>query len=310
MEKEFLKEFNSWVVALGFVAAIVEMLWYLGKKDAGYDIKSALASLAEGIGSRFFPLILPMYFLVNLPVISTWEYRLFTIESSPVSLFILFLMVDLSYYWEHRLAHTIRWFWTSHEVHHTTEQLTLADGGRVSWTGPLVGLFVFRLPLVFVGFDPNWVFAITTWVSLYQFFVHVQWFPKVPFLDAFMATPSNHRVHHAKALDMQSKNYGGVLIVWDRLFGTYVPEPEQRFEYGLKGWRKSYNPLVMPFEATWRMFRDAWRSLRRGHPLLAVDALLGYPTDPTYGTDESLGSGGVFDRLDAKLVRAEPARRA
>jgi sterol desaturase/sphingolipid hydroxylase (fatty acid hydroxylase superfamily) len=177
---------------------------------------------------------------------------------NPLTWILLFFADDLAYYWYHRTHHTIRVFWASHVVHHSSQRYNLSTALRQPWT-PFSSL-PFWLPLAFLGLPP-WMILLQQSISLlYQFFIHTErvgalWRP----VELVMNTPSHHRVHHGANPQYLDKNYGGILIVWDRLFGTFEPEGE-RVVYGLTKNINSFNPLRVAtheFAAIWHDVRHA-----------------------------------------------------
>ena len=174
----------------------------------------------------------------------------------------LFVGVEFFYYWFHRSSHVCRWFWATHVVHHTPERMVLSGALRLGWTGPLSGAFVFYVPLVLLGFSPQSVFIVLAVNLLYQFWLHTEMVPKLGVFEWLFNTPSHHRVHHARNREYLDANFGGVLIVFDRLFGSFVAEDAAvPCDYG----------LVKPIGSD-KVFRIAfgeWRQM--GRDLLAAD---------------------------------------
>jgi sterol desaturase/sphingolipid hydroxylase (fatty acid hydroxylase superfamily) len=178
------------------------------------------------------------------------------------SLIALFLLADLAFYVEHRCSHRIRLMWASHSVHHSTEQMVVAAAFRLSWTPILSGVFLFYLPIVWIGYDPVWVFGMASASLTYQFFVHTELVKRIGWLDWIINTPSAHRVHHASNLEYIDKNFGGVLMIWDHLFGTYQPELAHiKIRYGLSHARSSpTNAFVIAYEDLWQILKDVVRA--------------------------------------------------
>ena len=164
------------------------------------------------------------------------------------------LVCDFVYYWEHRFAHQIRLFWTQHAVHHSSRFMNASVAVRF---GPLEGVLtaLIHLPLVFIGFPPELIFFGILVVLAYQVWIHTELIGKLGVLDAVLNTPANHRVHHGCDDKYIDKNYGGILMIWDRLFGTYQKEAE-RPVYGLKRDFSSVNPFVVWFSELPQFFRD------------------------------------------------------
>ncbi|MCI5047223.1 MAG: sterol desaturase family protein [Aquisalinus sp.] len=164
------------------------------------------------------------------------------------------LVCDFVYYWEHRFAHEWRVFWTQHAVHHSSRYFNAAVAIRF---GPFEGLLsaIFHLPLVFLGFPPSLVFMGILTVLAYQTWIHTELIGKLGILEGVLNTPSNHRVHHGCDEKYIDKNYGGILIIWDRLFGSYQAE-EETPQYGLKRDFSSINPFVVWFSEVPQFLRD------------------------------------------------------
>jgi sterol desaturase/sphingolipid hydroxylase (fatty acid hydroxylase superfamily) len=164
-----------------------------------------------------------------------WNHRIFTIPMTAIWAWVaVFLLEDLTYYWFHRIAHERRFWWASHVNHHTSTHYNLSTALRQTWTGGVAGTWLLWLPLTFLGFPPAMV-AIQKGVSLvYQFWIHTEAIKRMPrWFEAVFNTPSHHRVHHARNARYLDANYAGILIIWDRMFGTFNPEvDEEPCRYG------------------------------------------------------------------------------
>jgi sterol desaturase/sphingolipid hydroxylase (fatty acid hydroxylase superfamily) len=171
---------------------------------------------------------------------------------------LLFLVQDFLYYWFHRASHRIRWMWASHVTHHSSERLNLSTAFRQSLTYPVSGMWLFWLPIAWLGFTPDQVIFIVSINLAYQFFVHTQAVPKLGWLEYVINTPSIHRVHHARNLQYIDRNFAGVLSIWDRLFGTFVEEEEPCI-FGIPKPIPTHNPLSLTFHEWQDMFADCWR---------------------------------------------------
>ena len=200
-----------------------------------------------------------------------YKIRLTTIPVSFhnwVSLIVLFLLVDLGFYVEHRCSHRIRLLWASHCVHHSSEKMQATTAFRLSWTPILSGVFLFYLPIVWIGYDPVWVYGMVSISLSYQFFVHTELVPRIGWLEWLINTPSAHRVHHASNPEYLDKNYGGVLLIWDHLFSSYQAElPDVKIRYGLAHPRSApHNPFIIAYEELWLTLKAAFRaeSMRAG----------------------------------------------
>lgn len=182
-------------------------------------------------------------------------WKLFDIEMGVLSFLLLMVLQDFFYYWFHRASHRIRWMWAAHVVHHSSENMNFSTAFRQSLMYPLAGMWLFWLPLIVIGFEPNWVVFVVLLNLGLQFFVHTQAVKTLGPIEWFFNTPSHHRVHHGQNPEYIDKNYAGVLIIWDKLFGTFEPE-KATVIYGITKPVNSMNPIVVSF-AEWRdMFKD------------------------------------------------------
>lgn len=175
---------------------------------------------------------------------------------------LLFVFQDFLYYWFHRASHSIRWNWSAHVTHHSSIRFNFSTSFRQSLMYPISGMWLFWLPLAFIGFHPNAVLSIVAINLGFQFFVHTQLIDKFSgkliFIEKIFNTPSHHRVHHASNLEYHDKNFGGLLIIWDRIFGTFETEIEKP-NYGIYNKPDSYNPLKLVFNEWCLMIKDVWQ---------------------------------------------------
>ncbi|RED51313.1 sterol desaturase family protein [Aestuariispira insulae] len=172
------------------------------------------------------------------------------------------LVADFAYYWEHRAAHRVRIFWFSHAVHHSAPKMNVAVAYRFGPFEPLMSV-PFHAPMVLLGFDPLLVIFAELMVLSYQTWLHTELIGKLGFLDRIFNTPSNHRVHHGSNDAYLDKNYGGILILWDRLFGTYAAE-EEKVVYGLTTQIETVNPIKVWFSELPGLWRDLIRARTAG----------------------------------------------
>ena len=210
--------------------------------------------------------------LLAVPFALIYQHRLFDFDQvSPLALIGLFLGTEFFYYWQHRASHRVRWMWATHAVHHSPTKLNLTAAVRLGWTGNISGNFLFFLPLAWLGFHPYAIVAMLALNLLYQFFIHTEFAPRLGILEWVLNTPSHHRVHHASNEPCLDKNYGGILIVFDRLFGTFAVAPkDEPLRYGLVGGSPSYNPLRIAFGEWGAMFRSAYAAGSIGEFLRAL----------------------------------------
>lgn len=169
------------------------------------------------------------------------RYRLFSIPGSAAAWVGCFLGVDFLYYWFHRTGHEVNAFWAAHVVHHQSEEYNLAVALRQGAFQPAFS-WVFYLPLAVLGFPPLMFLTVSSIDTLYQFWIHTRAIGRLGPLEWVLNTPSNHRVHHGRNPKYIDRNHGGILIVWDRLFGTYQKEEEEP-SYGITTPLRSFNPV-------------------------------------------------------------------
>jgi sterol desaturase/sphingolipid hydroxylase (fatty acid hydroxylase superfamily) len=228
----------------------------LNHAEDDYDVRETATSLFIAIGNKAIGALTAG--LAAVPVMFVHRHRLFdsaldTLWAWPA----LFLGVELCYYLHHLAMHRIHWFWTTHSVHHSPTRLNLSAGVRLGWGAHLTGGFLFYLPLVALGFNPAAVFGLLAAGLVYQFFLHVAHPPHLGALEWVLNTPRHHHVHHASNPSCLDRNFGGVLIVFDRLFGTFASAPEdETMRYGIAGMAPNANPLEIVFAAWMRMFQE------------------------------------------------------
>jgi sterol desaturase/sphingolipid hydroxylase (fatty acid hydroxylase superfamily) len=217
------------------------------RKQSGltYDLKAGAASIGVAAG-QFLTTALNGGVMTG---VSIWAYQLapWHIDMTlwwawPAA----FLMVEFAYYWFHRLSHETRWLWATHAVHHTPNEMTFLAAIRLGWTGLLSGAPFFYLPAIMLGFHPAVVYGILVVNLRFQFFLHTELVGKLGVLDLVFNSPSNHRVHHGSNSVYLDRNYGGMTMIFDHLFGTYQKELEDEpVRYGLVEPIISNNPIVI-----------------------------------------------------------------
>ncbi|WP_294638485.1 sterol desaturase family protein [uncultured Aquabacterium sp.] len=220
-----------------------------------YDWRDSLDSL--NLGGIYTLVDVAFVVFMVLPAMN-WvaQHRLTHIEVTPLRFALLYLGVEFCYYWFHRASHRIRWFWCAHVVHHGSEHMNFTTAMRQSWLYPVAGNWLFYLPMVWIGFEPRWVLLALSCNLAYQFFIHTQWVGKLhPVIEYVFNTPSHHRAHHGRNPRYIDRNYGGTLIVFDRLFGTFVEETEAP-DYGLVRQVHSHNPVWLTVHEWVAMVRD------------------------------------------------------
>lgn len=242
---------------LAFVAVMVvgEAVVRL-RSGRGYDRRTALTSVGLLLGG------IPIAALNGLVVtaVYSWLWSL-----APLRLPLddwrtwasSFLLVEFAYYWFHRTSHRVRWLWTSHSVHHSSEQLTFLSSFRLGWTSLISAGWLFYAPLVLAGFDPRLILGLLVFNLRFQTFLHTELIERLGPLEWVLNTPAHHRLHHACNAAYIDRNYGGVLIVFDRLFGTLVVErKDEPVSYGLAHREPTANPLHLVVREWLLMARD------------------------------------------------------
>jgi sterol desaturase/sphingolipid hydroxylase (fatty acid hydroxylase superfamily) len=214
--------------------SVLEAVLVTCRKSGTYHWKGLAISILDLVGRTI--LIKAVPFSVTAVLFAfAWQHRLTTIPLDSVKAFVLLLLgQELCYYWYHRSSHRIQWFWATHAVHHSSLVLNLASVYRVGWTNRFFSPLLFFTPLVWLGFSPELVALVFTLNLLYQVWIHNTTIPRLGWVEYVLNTPSSHRVHHASNATYLDANYGGVLIIFDRLFGTYVAESDiEPCRYGL-----------------------------------------------------------------------------
>jgi sterol desaturase/sphingolipid hydroxylase (fatty acid hydroxylase superfamily) len=246
--------------AIPFFVLLLAVEWLSFRHDddedlVGYEPRDTRTSLTMGLG--------------NVTVNAVWKFAVVALyaalyELTPLRIpagawwawVLLFFADDLAYYWFHRVSHESRLFWASHVVHHSSQHYNLSTALRQTWV-PMTYV-PFWLPLPLLGFEPWMILLAQSWSLIYQFGLHTEKVRKLPrWVEAVFNTPSHHRVHHGSNDVYLDRNYGGILIIWDRLFGTYVPEGE-RVRYGLTKNLETHHPVHVAFHE----YADLWRDVR------------------------------------------------
>lgn len=231
-------------------------------KAQDFNGQDILTNLNLGGSYQVFEIIVHALFFMTA---MNWFYdhRIANVELNAWTFLPLFLLVEFCYYWFHRTSHRVRWFWCAHVVHHSGEQMNLSTAMRQSMLYSLTGYWLFFTPLMLIGIKPEYTMALYALNLGFQFFVHTEAVRKMPaWYEYVFITPSHHRVHHGRNPQYIDKNFGGVLILFDRLFGTFAEEVEP-VEYGIVRQVKSNNILTLNFHE----FRDMVKDMARPGPL-------------------------------------------
>ena len=228
-------------IPMYFLLMGVELIYEHWSGRHTYRLEDAVTNINTGILNQ----ITSIFFKLIKVGIYIWVYESFALTHLPENgwtFALLFVLWDFGYYWEHRLAHTVSLFWGGHSVHHQSEDYNLSVALRQSSTAFIWGAPIY-LPLALLGFSPTHFVLVGGFNLLYQFWIHTEHIRRMPrWFEAVFNTPSHHRVHHGRNLAYLDKNYAGVFIIWDRLFGTFEPEG-QRAVYGVTTPLASFNPV-------------------------------------------------------------------
>jgi sterol desaturase/sphingolipid hydroxylase (fatty acid hydroxylase superfamily) len=247
------------VLAIPFFILTVALEWWAvktGRAHGRYETKDAIVSLVMGLGSVVVDTIFAFVGLWLLMLF--WPWRAFDIPVTWWSFILVFLGYDLIYYWKHRIAHRVRWFWSEHITHHSSTHYNLTTALRQPWFGPLTGLVIVSAPLVLLGFHPAFIGFAAGVNLVYQYWIHTETIGRLPkWFELVMNTPSHHRVHHATNPRYLDANFAGVFIVWDKMFGSFVPEiDEDKPVYGIVKPLGKYNPLIVAYHELFALLRD------------------------------------------------------
>ena len=228
------------------------------------------------------------------------QYKIFELPLTLTVILACFILDDLRYYLHHRIAHRCRWPWAMHIIHHSSRRYSLAVALRQGWTKHFTGTTVLKIPLVLVGFNPILVIFCGALNAVYQFFLHTETVHKLPkWFEAVFNTPSHHRVHHGKNPEYLDSNYAGTLIIWDKIFGTFVPENENAYpDYGLVKDFETFNPFKIFIHEYWSILKDVFGSKRS-----LKDRLLYIVAPPGWSHDNSRKTSKDIKREYYKMLK-------
>jgi sterol desaturase/sphingolipid hydroxylase (fatty acid hydroxylase superfamily) len=254
----------TFAIPVFFLLIVIEYFYgkYVGKNT--YRLNDTVTSITIGMISRFPTMLnLGVQSVIFVYISTNLNLELLSVKN-PFTWIIAFLLYDLSYYWMHRMHHEIKILWATHSVHHHGEDFNLATALRQTSTGWL-WKWIFYMPMILLGV-PVEVFIAVAGVNLvYQFWVHTEHIGHLGWMEKVFITPMNHGIHHAKNKEYIDANYGGVFIIWDRMFGTYTAErSDLKPVYGTATPLNSWNPLWANFQVFSIMIKDtiktkSWR---------------------------------------------------
>jgi sterol desaturase/sphingolipid hydroxylase (fatty acid hydroxylase superfamily) len=232
-----------WAAPIMFFLVFVEWGISIYQKRDSYNTKDFLA--ASIIGLVNVGISAAIKILTLGVAIFCYNISPFQIPATWWSFVLCFVGIDFARYWAHRVSHENRFWWATHITHHNSSKYNLSVSFRLGWTQHIK--IIFFVPVMLLGFDPFVFFICHQIAVLYQFWIHTEYITKLPrAIEYIFTTPSHHRVHHASDAHYLDKNYGSTFIIWDRMFGTFMPEKD-RPTYGITKPVKSYNPIYLNF---------------------------------------------------------------
>ena len=291
------------LLAIPFFTALVLLEIFLCSKmqSERYTTWDTFGSLSMGVGNAIIGVLIKgVIFLVYS---FFYQYRIIDLEMSFVVGLSLFLLDDFCYYWFHRISHESRFLWASHSIHHSSQKYNLSTALRQTWTGDLSGSFLFWVGLPLLGFKPEWVMLMKAISLIYQFWIHTELIKKLPkWFEFIFNTPSHHRVHHAVQAKYLDRNHAGILIIWDRIFGTFIQEKEQPV-YGLIKNINSNNPIQIAFHE-WRLiFKDLKLKISLADKLRYIFFAPGWSHDGSRMSSEQIRKKELQKQNQIKLGR-------
>lgn len=249
-------EMEKVFAGLVIVALLIEIIWSQVRKKQVFNTRESLANLGIFIGNT-----------VLKPISISWKYlvlgwvesfQFFSIPTHASTIVLTFLVTELGFYWYHRWSHEIPLLWTFHHTHHSGMKMNLSTAVRLNWIGTFLSPLIY-IPFVLLGFSADLIIVCLLVSLFFQYFLHTEAVGKLSFLEGlFLNTPSAHRVHHASNEKYIDKNYGGMLIIFDRIFGTYETETE-KVRYGVTTGFYSNNPLKLNFQPILDFIQGTWK---------------------------------------------------
>ena len=256
-----------------FLSIIALEAWYWHKKGRknAYDLKETLANITTGGMYKIIDgIAIALFIQFFYDFVRQYGFQ-YSANDGLLSILFLFLASEFFFYLYHLTMHKVRWFWAIHVTHHSSKIMNFSTALRQNFLMDLnFGWVMWWLPLAIIGFDKNWALIAIELSLAYQFFLHTEMVGRLGVFESIFNTPSHHRVHHGCKPEQIDRNFGGVLIVWDRLFGTFADERDScsevgGFEYGLTSRQPTtLNPLRLNLDEFFQMFKDVirYRDLR------------------------------------------------
>ena len=242
--------------AFALVLVLMEVTWSRVMARRVYNVRESLSNFSMAlVNSALKPLTLAWTFFVASLV---EPLQITQLPKTGWAFLATFVIADLAFYWYHRLSHEIPVLWTMHHTHHSSPWMNFTTAMRLNWIAKFVSP-LFYMPLVVLGVSPEFLGASLALGLMFQFLLHTEAVGRLGWFEGkLLNTPSAHRVHHGSNTKYIDRNYAGVFIVWDRIFGTYQPE-EEPVRYGVTTGFVGYNPLVVQLQPIWKYIHGNWR---------------------------------------------------
>jgi sterol desaturase/sphingolipid hydroxylase (fatty acid hydroxylase superfamily) len=282
-------------IFLGISLAMIALEAALSRSGlvrARYTSNDTWASLGMQAGNIVMNLAMAGFVFAGLSAV--YKVRLFTVSpGSPWAWVAIFFLDDFIYYWFHRISHECRFWWAAHVNHHSSREYNLSTALRQSWTSVIVGTWTPWIPLALLGFPPGMILAQQGFNLFYQFWIHTEAVQRMPaWFEYVFNTPSHHRVHHATNPEYLDRNYAGVLMIWDRLFGSFAAErQDEPPRYGIVKNIETYNPVRIAFHEWTALVSEASRGRSAREVLGIVFGPPGWRADGQGLTSKNIRSG-------------------
>lgn len=292
-------------IPIFFVLIGAELLWNAirSRKQSGksvYRFNDAVANISCGVIDQVTG-VFAKVLTVGIYALVYESMAILDIPGHWLWFALCFVAVDFCYYWSHRLSHDINIFWTGHVVHHQSEEYNLSVALRQGAMQKVLMFWVY-LPLAIIGFSPEWFLYSIGFNLLYQFWIHTEAIDKMGWFGLIFNTPSHHRVHHGRNPKYLDRNHAGVLIIWDKLFGTFQKE-EEHPTYGITRPTKSFNPVWAHVQPFTRLFRDIKSIPKWGDKLKFLIKPPGWYPDNMGGFRHAVPISEPVPKYDVELAR-------
>ncbi len=249
--KHYAGPYRIWILAFLLLLVLAEIIWGWRNDKKVYDVKETFSNLSVLAGFHFSKIVFAGYQLTLLGFFT--QLTPFKLPENAWVFLLTFVTADFIYYWFHRISHSWKPLWAFHMVHHSAMHMNLTAAYRLNWLSAIISPLFF-IPAALLGMPADFIVISYALNLAYQFFLHTEAVDKMGILEGFIDTPAAHRVHHGSNPIYIDKNFGGVLLIWDKLFKTYQPETE-KVNYGLTTGSMGYNPFTLVFKGFTDLFK-------------------------------------------------------